>query len=220
MNEMPGGRGSGLVGRMAIKAVVVAVLLVAGSTGCAAPRGEASGESKACEGATYEWSHEARWVPIVLDQMHTVSRGDELKVEGRPYSPWSSSIDLAQDMSSPDGVLRELSRKLGKPLAEFGKKTESEVIKMTTEFEGDEAQAVYFQAVKRVDAKFTLKCSGRDRMITGKISTWDKSSNSFGTADCLKPLADNPENPVVKVAAVERCPKGSVLAREVLGLKS
>ncbi|MER8040827.1 hypothetical protein [Streptomyces hydrogenans] len=154
-------------------------------------------------------------MPIVLDRVRIVSHGQEIAVDGQSYSPWSAGIKLDQDVKPPPGVLAELSRELGKPLAEFGRNTGSEVIKMTTEFQGDEAQAVYFQAVKRVDAKFILKCPGGDRSITGKVTTWDVSSNSFGTADCLKPLAANPENPVVKVAAIERCPKGSVLAQSV-----
>ncbi|MFF6899607.1 hypothetical protein [Streptomyces hydrogenans] len=158
-------------------------------------------------------------MPIVLDRVRTVSRGQEIAVDGQLYSPWSAGIKIDQDVKPPPGVLAELSRELGKPLAEFGRNTGSDVIKMTTEFQGDEAQAVYFQAVERIDAKFTLKCSEGDRSITGNVSTWDVSSNSFGTADCLKPLAANPENPVVRVAAIERCPKGSALAQSVHEVK-
>ncbi|WP_157977523.1 hypothetical protein [Streptomyces triticisoli] len=200
--------------QMIRKTIVAILLLAAGTFGCAEQNGAAADGLKACDGATYEWSHEARWVPIVLDHARTVTHGDELKMAGDPYRPWSSTITLNQDVRPPNGILSELSRELGKPLADFGRNTKSEAIAMTTGFEGDEAQAVYFQGVERIDAKFTLKCSGRDRPITGNISTWNTDSNSFGTVDCLKSLSANPDNPLAKVAATKRCPKDSVLAQE------
>ncbi|MFD5324189.1 hypothetical protein [Streptomyces sp. NPDC127092] len=197
------------------KASVVFLVLAVGTAGCVEQNGAAGKDSKVCGGATYEWRHEAQWVPIVLDAARVVSRGDELRVDGQPYNPWSATIVVDQDVEPPIGALSELSRKVGKPLASPGRSTMSEIIKMTTGFTGEEAQAVYFQAVERVDAQFVLKCPGGDRTITGKISTWNTGSKSFGTADCLKPLAENPENPVVKVAAIKRCPKDSVLVQDV-----
>ncbi|MFC9889852.1 hypothetical protein ACFW3A_17300 [Streptomyces pilosus] len=198
------------------KTFAAILLLAAGASGCAESESTATDAPKACKGATYTWEHKSRWIPIVLDEARTVSRGDELKIAGDPYRPWSSSLKTDQNVNAPDEILKELGRKLDKPLADVGRSTKSEAMPMTTEFAGDKAQAVYFQGIERIDATFTLTCTGQDRPINGQIVTWNTRSNSFGTVDCLKPLSANPTEPLARVAAATRCPKDSVLARETV----
>ncbi len=86
---------------------------------------------------------------------------------------------------------------------------------MTTKFSGDRAQAVYFQGVERIDATFIATCAGQERPITGRVATWNTKSNSFGTVDCMKPRSANPNEPLAEIAAATRCPKDSVLAKEI-----
>jgi hypothetical protein len=201
---------------VAVTTASVVVAATACSSGSSPTRADRAERASSCA-PVFDWDIARSWRLITLDDLVKVGRGGTLKIKAKPYEPLTSAVSVTGGRNAPTDseVLTALRARTGAQLAAPGTSTSGLARRADVTFREKAAEAVYFQGLRTVTATYRYRCTakgaGPDRG-TGRVTTWDQESVTFGLLDCLAPKRENPDSVPAELALGKRCPRDSPAA--------